>query len=93
MSQDKCLCVKNHSPEPKRLNVHHIYPKGHGGPSTHDNLITICPNTHNNTHELLDYMLDHNGEMPDGGKGFNRLAKELAQRGYDAIKAGEGSES
>lgn len=76
-----------------RLNVHHILPQAHGGPTVKENLITVCPNTHNNTHELLDYMLRHNGAMPDNGKGFNRLAKELAKRGYEAIKAGDSNES
>jgi 5-methylcytosine-specific restriction endonuclease McrA len=88
MSPAKCLCVKNHSPEPQRLNVHHIHPQALGGSNAKSNLITICPNTHNNVHELLDYMFDHDGEMPNGGKGFNRLAKKLARQGYDSVKAG-----
>lgn len=88
----ECSCVKNHHPEPKRLNVHHIWPQGHGGPTVPDNLITICPNTHNNVHELLDHMLRHNGEMPDGGKGFNRLAVKLAKQGYDAIQKAEAND-
>lgn len=88
----ECPCVKNHSPEPQRLNVHHIWPEARGGPSTKDNLITICPNTHNNVHELLDYMLRHDGALQNGGKGFNRLAIKLARQGYEAIRKAQANE-
>lgn len=48
-----CRCVSDHRPPVLQDVVHHILPKGMGGPDTPDNLITLCDNTHRNVHEIL----------------------------------------
>ena len=48
----KCLCVANHTPEPRELHRHHVWPLGEGGPDTKINLRWLCPTAHANTHRL-----------------------------------------
>lgn len=48
----KCVCVKNHVPEPRELHRHHVWPEGKGGPDIRGNLRWLCPTTHSNVHKL-----------------------------------------
>jgi hypothetical protein len=48
----KCVCVKNHNPEPRELHRHHVWPTGKGGPDISENLLWLCPTTHSNVHML-----------------------------------------
>lgn len=38
----RCLCVKNHVPEPRELHRHHVWPLGEGGPDVVANLRWLC---------------------------------------------------
>ncbi len=48
-----CDCVTNHVPVVVHTEQHHIHPLGMGGPDTPDNIISVCPSTHDATHRLL----------------------------------------
>lgn len=48
----KCGCVKKHTPIPRELHRHHVWPEGAGGPNIRSNLRWLCPTTHSNVHKL-----------------------------------------
>lgn len=64
--------------------VHHVWPQEYHGPSTPDNLVRICCNTHSDTHDLLNKML--RGKPYDLST-YTPTERRLAKRGYDAIHA------
>lgn len=68
------------------LEVHHIWPRGEGGPDQAWNRITLCDNAHGSVHSLLDLMLKHNGAVAwTVRRQYGRKIRELAAKGYDAI--------
>lgn len=50
----RCLCVADHNPNPMRFHVHHKIPRSWGGSDEPENLVVLCPTTHNNVHKLLN---------------------------------------
>lgn len=48
-----CRCVVGHRPAPLELHGHHIWPTADGGPDIVSNMVTLCPTTHANVHDLL----------------------------------------
>lgn len=48
----RCLCVRDHTPEPRELHRHHVWPLGEDGPDTAANLRWLCPTSHANAHKL-----------------------------------------
>lgn len=75
MTEQYCPCVTNHNPNTKRLHKHHIIPKAWGGTDAEpmvyehedgvvDNLISICPTSHNNLHKLLNEYVKLRAEPP-----------------------------
>ncbi len=56
------------------LHVHHIRPRGVGGPNTFDNLIVVCD---------FHHMVIHRGWVRCWGKAPDRLRWSFAERGYD----------
>jgi hypothetical protein len=82
-----CGCVKAHSPQPVVLERHHIWPKGHGGPSVPGNYVWLCPTAHGNVHEYLDYMLKTGGMHPSDWRRYNTTCRAVAEQGYRRIEA------
>lgn len=79
----KCLCVGQHVPEAHVLNRHHILPKSWGGANTADNLVDVCPTTHENVHKLLDQHVRLGGVPPwDYRRRFSPFARDLAARAW-----------
>jgi hypothetical protein len=68
------------------LEVHHIWPKGYGGPDTKENKISICANAHSATHLLMEKMF-RGPVPPDYLKHFGRDVINLAERGYRDVHA------
>ena len=60
----KCVCVKNHHPEPLELHKHHIWPLAEGGPDVDGNVVWVCPTTHANIHEILRGLIKTGGTTP-----------------------------
>ena len=47
LQRDGYACQRCGAPKAtKTLHVHHIVPRSHGGPTTLDNLITVCESCH-----------------------------------------------
>ena len=96
MSHDheaKCLCAREHRPDPMEYVEHHVWPKGMGGPDTPDNLVWLCPTTHLNVHEILRRMMKQGplslavlrGVEP---RRVNRYAWYIARQGYAKWRMG-----
>ena len=80
----RCLCVTQHVPEAHVLNRHHILPKSWGGPDVPENLVDLCPNTHENVHKLLDQHVRLGG-IPswEYRRRFSVYARDLAARAWE----------
>jgi HNH endonuclease len=87
----KCLCVSWHRPPPTILHSHHVWPLGEGGPDTSENLLWLCPTTHNSVHQLWRAMVKHKGVVPTAElKSFARYTREVVTRGWaQAAEAGQ----
>lgn len=63
------------------IEVHHIWPKGMGGPDTADNKVKVCANAHYSIHEVIRRLIKNNGNLPDATH-FSAKVKELGERGW-----------
>lgn len=83
-----CTCVRRHSPVPRQLHLHHIWPKGEGGPDTASNLIVMCPNAHANVHILIAaYKKAGTPDLTALNANSNPLVVTMARRGWRCIQA------
>lgn len=81
-----CLLHTKHVPNSHVNHVHHIWPRGHGGPDTDDNKVVVCATGHYNIHRLLEEYLTYRGEPPYSfGKQFSREERKYARLGYERI--------
>jgi 5-methylcytosine-specific restriction endonuclease McrA len=69
------------------LEVHHVFPKGLGGPDVTANRVTVCSNGHGSVHSLLDKMLKaHTEKVPwRVRRRYGRKVRRLAAAGYLAV--------
>jgi 5-methylcytosine-specific restriction endonuclease McrA len=69
------------------LELHHVWPKGQGGPDVKANRVVICSNAHSAAHDLLAKMLkEHTTALPWSVKRrYGRKVRRLAEVGYAAI--------
>lgn len=81
----RCQCVITHSPDPgTKLNHHHIQPLSWGGSSTPDNMIWICPTTHELAHTLLNAYVKLGTEPSwEVRRHYPRLAQKLAAQAVE----------
>lgn len=63
------------------LNVHHIWPRGLGGPDTPDNKVSLCMNAHGSVHEVIRRLIKGNGDLADA-EHFSSRVKKLAVQGW-----------
>lgn len=56
-----CQVHRRHSPHVAEPDLHHIWPKGQGGPDVPANRVSICPTGHRNVHELLRLAFKYGG--------------------------------
>lgn len=90
----QCRCVRKHNPMTANTNDHHVCPKSWGGnnelPNTmgDGNLVTLCPTTHENVHQLLNLCV-HLGRWPTkserlrSGLNVNRYTMKIAKLGWE----------
>lgn len=85
---DYCKCVVSHVPQPVELHLHHILPLDWGGREVEENLVLLCPTTHENVHLLLREYRRANGR-PNWHveKYFGDYARTLAALGWDQHQA------
>lgn len=77
-----------HSPASYVAVVHHVVPLSWGGPDVAANKVTVCSNTHEATHRLLDDHIRFKGVPPwEHRRRFNPLARDLAARAWAARPA------
>lgn len=48
-----CVCVRRHVPHPRFNHLHHIIPLAWGGTDAPDNVVALCPSSHENIHMTL----------------------------------------
>jgi hypothetical protein len=75
----RCILHAYHWPRPLVLVVHHVQPKGMGGPDVAGNRALVCDTGHRNVHTLMGPLVNV-GIMPRGG---TRRERELAREGFD----------
>lgn len=81
----RCLCVANHTPEPRELHRHHIHPLFLGGPDVAENLVWLCPSSHSNVHMLLRRWLSNDGSPKWWTRRlFHPYIRRMAERGFYA---------
>ena len=68
------------------IEVHHVWPKGDGGPDTRDNKVRLCSNAHSATHDLMAKMKAAGTDaLPwKVRRGYGRRIRRLAAAGYNA---------
>lgn len=59
-----CQVHKKHIPESHLNHVHHVWPRGDGGPDIPENKIVACPTGHYNIHDLLSHYKIFMGAVP-----------------------------
>jgi hypothetical protein len=80
------LCGAWPNPNVHRRELHHVWPKGLGGPE--NGLQTpLCPNHHDLVHEFIDVLIDNQGVIHTHK--FSNSVRALAMRGYLSWKAGK----
>jgi hypothetical protein len=68
------------------IEVHHVWPKGEGGPDHKFNKVRVCSNAHSATHDLLARMkAAHTDRLPwRTMRGYGWKVRRLARAGYQA---------
>lgn len=78
-----CQVHNSHTPHSHVNEVHHIWPKGDGGPNVASNRIVVCATGHNNIHKLIDELKASKGEVPYAVlRQYSFKEREYAQLGY-----------
>ena len=89
-----CTVHGSHRPAVSGTEIHHVWPKGMGGPDVADNRVEVCPTGHTNIHNWMAYRLYLTGHLQRPTPLPIPLAtvaeKKLAERGIaDWIAAGK----
>lgn len=78
---DTCSVHIHHEWVP--IEVHHVWPKGLGGPDTVENKVKICANGHYTVHAYIDLLMKYAGVVPADLKiHFGYQSRNLAQQGW-----------
>jgi hypothetical protein len=80
----KCKCVKNHTPVPIEVELHHIFPRAIQvdmfGDVQDGERVPLCRTAHRNVHLALAAMLEGR-TVPD----VNPYTRSVAREGFDRI--------
>jgi len=79
-----CEIHNSHYPKPHRIDVHHIWPTGEGGPDVPSNVLGVCQTGHTNIHELLELYLD-GGVLWEIERTYGANERKYAKLGYERI--------
>jgi hypothetical protein len=81
---EECAVHKNHMPKPYGTDLHHVWPKGMGGPDVAENKVPVCATGHQNIHRLLSKLVDGQGVIPwEAERAFHPGERKYARLGYD----------
>jgi 5-methylcytosine-specific restriction endonuclease McrA len=77
-------CWAHHHRDDVPLELHHVWPRGEGGPDTKANRVSVCSNAHSSTHDLLTKMMKaHTQDIPWRTRmRYGRKVRRLAVAGY-----------
>lgn len=59
-----CVLHRDHVPATHINEIHHVWPKGDGGPDIPENRIVVCATGHNNIHKLINEFKSYEGRVP-----------------------------
>lgn len=66
------------------MEKHHILPQAMGGPSTKENLLTVCCNGHYAIHEFMRQLTLTGGQVPwEQARHYGAKVREYATRGWE----------
>lgn len=81
-----CVLHPKHTPPSHIQHKHHVWPLGHGGPDTPENLIVVCPTGHYNIHRLIEEYITTRGEAPYSlTRQYSLQERRVARLGYDRL--------
>lgn len=84
-----CALHVEHLPSTHVNEIHHIWPRGDGGPNVAANRIVICATGHNNIHALLnEYRIAGGRPRYSIARRFTKSERELAQLGWERMQRG-----
>lgn len=79
----ECACVMHHTPKVTHVHRHHILPLSWDGPDTPDNIVWLCPSSHEHVHILLRAYVKYEGAVPWSiRRQFNAYVNALAAEGW-----------
>ena len=88
-----CNCVSEHRPTPSTFERHHILPLAWGGSDDPDNVVSLCPTTHSDTHKLLrEYRRLMEAPPWEFRRHYGYTARRLAFNAWQAWTAEHGDE-
>ena len=71
------------------IEVHHVWPKGLGGPNVAANRVPLCANGHGEVHEYLALLVKGEGAVPWRTKlKYGYKVRRVAKLGYDRLTRG-----
>lgn len=76
-----CPCRSEHAPSVPWTHAHHVVPLYAGGPDTPDNIVYICPATHDWVHIILR-VFDRSAQVVPRQRHWPFYAYDLAVRGF-----------
>lgn len=81
-----CPCRAEHAPSVPWTHRHHVWPLYAGGPDVEDNVVYICPATHDWVHVILR-AFDKAGEVVPRQRTWPYYAYSLAVQGYEKMRS------
>ena len=82
-----CQVHRRHVPRSHVNEIHHVWPKGDGGPDIPANKVVTCATGHNSIHALIDMYRKLGGEPPwPDRQRFSPQERELADLGWLRIQ-------
>lgn len=88
-SDEPCGVHQRHTPKPSGTDLHHVWPKGMGGPDVAENKVPVCATGHQNIHRLLRALVATDGDVkPSFEKRFHPGEQKYARLGFERFKRG-----
>jgi len=81
VASNRCDVHGSHRPGLTVTDLHHVWPRGDGGPDIPANRVWVCPTGHRNIHEALEKL--RVGKVPPK---VTRKELALARLGWDRIQ-------
>ena len=88
-TRQACQVHKDHIPATHLNEIHHVWPKGDGGPDINENTVVVCATGHHNIHELIKIFKAMRGQVPYSElRRFSLKERDYAKLGYERSQRG-----